>query len=226
MTRHPSVLAEADTPRGSLSLRRRGEVIELRVNGVFVMDTAETGSEEALARLALAASSAPARVLVAGLGLGSTLRSVLADDRVEQVTVVELEPDLVAWLRADVVPGGTRLLDYPRVEVQVGDVRDAIRDLPAGSVDVVLLDVDNGPDHLVHADNRALYQRDFVHRLAAALADDGVLAVWSMSRANELEAILRQVFEDVRTTAHVVRLRERDEAYWILVASRPIASAA
>jgi spermidine synthase len=220
------MLAEADTPRGSLSLRRRGEVIELRVNGVFVMDTAETGSEEALARLALEAGAAPSRVLIGGLGLGRTLAATLADEQVEQVTVVELEPDLVAWLRADVVPGGARLLDDPRVEVQVGDVRDAVRDLPAGSVDVVLLDVDNGPDHLVHADNRVLYQRDFVHRLAAALTEDGVLAVWSMSRANELEAILRRIFEDVGTTAHVVRLQERDEAYWILVASRPIASAA
>ena len=220
------MLAEADTPRGSLSLRRRGEVIELRVNGVFVMDTAETGSEEALARLALEAGAAPSRVLIGGLGLGRTLAATLADEQVEQVTVVELEPDLVAWLRADVVPGGARLLDDPRVEVQVGDVRDAVRDLPAGSVDVVLLDVDNGPDHLVHADNRVLYQRGFVHRLAATLTDDGVLAVWSMSRANQLEAILRRLFEDVRTTAHVVRLQERDEAYWILVASRPIASAA
>ncbi|MDQ3664948.1 MAG: hypothetical protein M3353_09895 [Actinomycetota bacterium] len=226
MTRHPSVLAEADTPRGSLSLRRRGEVIELRVNGVFVMDSAETGSEEALASHALEAGAAPSRVLIGGLGLGSTLRSALTDERVEQVTVVELEPDLVAWLRADVVPGGARLLADARVQVVVSDVGEVVQTSTSGSVDVVLLDVDNGPDHLVHADNRALYQRDFVHRVANALTDNGVLAVWSMSRAVELEQTLHGVFEDVRTTSHRVRLQGRDETYWILVASRPITSAA
>jgi len=213
------VLAEADTPRGSLSLRRRGEVIELRVNGVFVMDTAETGSEEALASLALEAGAAPSRVLIGGLGLGRTLAATLADEQVEQVTVVELEPDLVAWLRADVVPGGARLLADPRVRVVVGDVRQVVQTSTSGSVDVVLLDVDNGPDHLVHADNRALYQRDFVHRVTDALTANGVLAVWSMSRAVELEDTLHGVFEDVRATSHRVRLQGRDETYWILVAS-------
>ena len=220
------MLAEADTPRGSLSLRRRGDVIELRVNGVFVMDTAETGSEEALASLALEAGTAPSRVLIGGLGLGRTLAATLAVEQVEQVTVVELEPDLVAWLRADVVPGCARLLADPRVRVVVSDVRQVVQTSTSGSVDVVLLDVDNGPDHLVHADNRALYQRDFVHRVADALNDNGVLAVWSMSRAVELEDTLHGVFEDVRTASHRVRLQGRDETYWILVASRPITSSA
>lgn len=218
--------AEASTPRGSLSLRRRGEVIELRVNGVFVMDTDETGSEEALASLALAAGAAPSRVLIGGLGLGRTLAATLADKQVEEVTVVELEPDLVAWLRADAVPGCAQLLADPRVRVVVSDVRQVVQTSTTGSVDVVLLDVDNGPDHLVHADNRALYQRDFVHRVADALSDNGVLAVWSMSRAVELEDTLHGVFEDVRTTSHRVRLQGRDETYWILVARRPITSAA
>lgn len=220
------MLAETDTPRGSLALRQRGRVVELRVNGLFVMDTAETSSEQALARLALGASRSPSRVLVAGLGLGSTLRSALSDDRVEQVTVVELEPDLVRWLRDDVLAGSAQLLDDPRVQVIVGDVRDVVEASATESVDVVLLDVDNGPDHLVHADNRALYQPAFVHRVANALTDDGVLAVWSMSQPRELEDTLGAAFSEVRTTSHEVRLQERDETYWILVAIRPITSPA
>ena len=220
------MLARADTPRGSLSLRRRGDVIELRVNGLFVMDTAETGSERALACLALGASPAPSRVLIGGLGLGSTLAATLADEQVDRVTVVELEPDLVAWLRADVVPGGARLLADPRVRVVVSDVREVVQTSASASVDVVVLDVDNGPDHLIHADNRALYHASFVDRVADALTDNGVLAVWSMSRAVELEQTLHGVFADVRTTSHRVRLQGRDETYWILVASRPITSAA
>lgn len=226
MTGRPGVLAEADTPRGVLSVRRRGDVVELRVNGVFVMDTAETGSERALARHALEASPAPARVLIGGLGLGTTLAATLTEEQVERVTVVELEPDLVAWLRADFVSGGAQLLADPRVRVVVSDVREVVQTSTPGSVDVVLLDVDNGPDHLIHADNRALYHASFMHRVADILTDNGVLAIWSMSRAVELEDTLREVFEDVRTTAHRVRLQGRDETYWILVANRPITSAA
>jgi spermidine synthase len=65
-------------------------------------------------------------VLVAGLGLGFTLRAVLADPRVEQVTVVELEPALVEWLRSGLVPGGAAALEDPRVSVLVADVADAV----------------------------------------------------------------------------------------------------
>ena len=47
-------IARAETPRGEVVLRRRtngtgADVLELRVNGVFVMDTLETTSEIELA---------------------------------------------------------------------------------------------------------------------------------------------------------------------------------
>ena len=49
-----TVLARATSARGELVLRRRVdddgvEVLELRANGVFVMDTRETSTERALA---------------------------------------------------------------------------------------------------------------------------------------------------------------------------------
>ena len=72
--------------------------------------------------------------------------------------VVELEPALVDWLRAGLVPGAAGLLDDPRVSVLVGDIADAVaHDDSRATYDVVLLDVDNGPDFLVHEANaRAL----------------------------------------------------------------------
>jgi spermidine synthase len=45
-----------------------------------------------------------ASVLVGGLGLGVTARAVLADVRVEQLVIVEIEPMLVDWLRSGLVP--------------------------------------------------------------------------------------------------------------------------
>ncbi len=93
-------VARAESDRGELVLRERTEddgstTLELRANGVFVMDTRETSSERALAREALARHADPWRVLVGGLGLGFTLEEVLADERVRQVLVVEIEPALV-----------------------------------------------------------------------------------------------------------------------------------
>ena len=57
MTTYAEV-ARAESERGELVLRRRSspqaaDVLELRVNGVFVMDTQETSSEEEMAALAL-----------------------------------------------------------------------------------------------------------------------------------------------------------------------------
>ena len=81
--------------RGEVVLRRREHdgALELRVNGVFVMDTIETSSERELARATLAAvdpATDALEVLVGGLGLGFTLAEVLTDPRVARVLVVEI----------------------------------------------------------------------------------------------------------------------------------------
>lgn len=210
----------AESPRGDVLLRKRPDgSLELRVNGVFVMDSAESGSEQALAAAALGAVTVPRRVLVGGLGLGATLRALLTDPRVAEVVVVELEPALVGWLRADRVPGGAALLADPRVRVQVGDVADGLD--RAGAYDVVLLDVDNGPDHLVHAGNARLYEAAFLRGCAAALRPGGALAVWSMSESAALSGALAEVFASVRTIRCPVRLGERDEAYWLHLGVTP-----
>ena len=66
-------IARAESDRGELVLRERRDdgassVLELRANGVFVMDSAETTSEVALAAAALELVADPRDVLVGGLG--------------------------------------------------------------------------------------------------------------------------------------------------------------
>lgn len=48
----------------------------------------------------------PRDVLVGGLGLGFTLEAVLADPRVDEVLVVEIEPALVRWMSDGTIPTG------------------------------------------------------------------------------------------------------------------------
>lgn len=217
------VVARARTARGELVLRRRAvagspAVLELRVNGVFVMDTQETSSEVALAEVALDLVEHPARVLVGGLGLGFTARRALADDRVERVVVAEIEAPLIEWMRTGVVPHGPALLADPRLEVVDADVAN----LATGpqTYDLVLLDVDNGPGHLVHETNAALYEADFLAAARRVIGPGGVLVVWSASPAPGLRAAMERVFGSCAERRYPVRLGQRSEEYLIYVSRR------
>ena len=74
------------------------------------------------------------------------------------------------------------LLDDPRVAVTVADVLDAVPALPRAGLHAVLLDVDNGPDGLVRAENGRIYAFAGLRAARAALAPGGVVAVWSPAR--------------------------------------------
>lgn len=216
-------IARAESKRGELVLReRRSEgapsVLELRANGVFVMDTLETSTERALASAALALVEDPKAVVVAGLGLGYTMHEVLADSRVEKCAVVEIEQALVDWMRGGTVPHGPALLADQRVTVVVADVAVALAEARPASYDLVLLDVDNGPGYLVHEENAALYRAPFLAAGRAALRPGGVLVIWSASPAPELEDALREVFDEAEARPYDVLLQDRDEQYWLYVA--------
>jgi spermidine synthase len=216
-------VARSQSEHGELVLRERRSddggpsVLELRANGIFVMDTAEHASEQALADAALGLVEQPRRVLVGGLGLGFTLDRVLGDRRVERCDVVEIEPTLVTWMRDGTIPHGPRLLADERARVVVADVATAVEESAPATYDVVLLDVDNGPGHLVHETNAALYREPFLASLRERLTPGGAVAVWSAAREPELEADLRTVFGDAEEQALDVRLQDRDDRYWLYV---------
>lgn len=206
-------VARADSERGELVLRRREDgALELRVNGVFVMDDQETSSEEMLASAALQAVRRPDCVMVGGLGLGYTVRALLADSRLGEVVVAEIEPVLVEWMRSGLVPS---VLDDPRVSVVVGDVRAVVTELPDASVDAILLDVDNGPDFLVYKENSAIYSSSFLAVCRSKLRDGGVLTVWSSSASAALGAAVSTVFGACKVTPVPVQLQGRDETYYV-----------
>jgi spermidine synthase len=203
-----TLLATALIPGTDTELRlyQAGELFSIKILGRGdLMNSRVHGSEKALAELAcekVRAVQSP-RVLVGGLGMGFTLAAALeAVGPDAEVTVAELVPEVVEWNRTLIgAPAGHPLAD-PRTRVYVGDVAELIRQR-VGGFDVILMDVDNGPEALVRRENDWLYGAPGLQATRAALRPRGVLAVWSASPDRPFGKRLQHLGFDVRE--HVVR---------------------
>ena len=174
-------LGKASTPDGGeIVLYERDGAYFIRVNGLELMTSRAHGSEEDLARLALAKiKRKKPRVLVGGLGMGFTLRAVLDNVPEEsKVMVAEILPVVVAWNRSELAHLAGSPLEDPRVSVVERDVAEIIAAGPA-AFDAVLLDVDNGPAALTIAENDRLYGPTGLAAIHRTLRPGGVLGVWS-----------------------------------------------
>lgn len=192
----PRLFEELDfcpTPHGDLSLRRRRippamiDTYEIKLGEDFLMTSAFTASEIALADLALTAlPERPLDIVVGGLGLGYTARAVLDHGAVATLTVVEYHQAVIAWHTSGLVPLGLGLTSDPRCRFVHGDFF-ALAAQPAGfdanqprrTYDAILLDIDHSPEALLDPANAAFYGLDGLKRMATHLASDGVFALWS-----------------------------------------------
>lgn len=195
--------ATAHAPDGTpLTLNQRGEEWVIRARHEDLMSSRMHGSEEEMARIARATRS-DARVLVGGLGMGFTLRAALQNLPIGgAITVCELMPAVVEWNRGPLGPLAGQPLEDPHVTLHVGDVGQLMAATPA-AWDVILLDVDNGPDAFTQAGNRALYGPAGLARMRAALRPGGALAVWSGYAAPAFVNHLRKA--GFRPETHPVR---------------------
>lgn len=184
------------TPIGAVSLRRRfeltmkREVYEIKLDDEFLMSSLFTASEEALARLGLAAVEGDRLdVVVGGLGLGYTARAVLEHDKVASLAVVEMLAPVIQWHRKGLLPLGAELVADPRCRFVQGDffalaASDQGFD-PASSgrrFDAILLDIDHSPEALLDERSTSFYQPDGLRALATHLKPGGIFGLWSNDR--------------------------------------------
>jgi spermidine synthase len=219
-------IARHTSPRGEVVLRRRlgagTPVEELIINGTFAMDSSEGSSERLLGELALPNGRAR-RVLVAGLGLGYTIAAISAKD-VDVIDVVEIEQCLIDWAHQGLTATLAAVCWDPRVRLHGADVRDVLAGLsggPAGPWDAMVLDVDNGPDFLIHEENRALYTEAGLRAAYRRLTPAGTLAIWCQSAAPGLRAVLERIAPSAREHIVEVTRGERSFQYAIYTVSGP-----
>lgn len=168
---------------GTMNLYRTSTGFSIRVGTQELMNSHAHGSEDALATLASARLGVRRhrQVLVGGLGMGFTVAAALRDLGADgSLVVAELVPAVVAWNRGHLATVVGDVLGDPRVSVHQGDVADLLRSAHT-RYDLILLDVDNGPQGLTSPGNQWLYDHAGLARIRAALRPGGVLGVWSVT---------------------------------------------
>lgn len=178
------LLGTASAPGGEeLRLFAHGRDFMIVLGQNELMSTRMRHSEEQLAQLTLARLERnDPHLLIGGYGMGFTLRAALAASPDARITVAELVPEIIEWATGPMAELTAGCLDDPRVTLGMGDVLALIDDAADGTTgryDAILLDVDNGPDALVHEQNRRIYSFAGLRAARAALAPGGVLAIWS-----------------------------------------------
>lgn len=170
------------TPDGVLELRQRGPGdFHLCLDGRILMNSRASRSEEALGRwVAEAVAREPApRLLIAGLGMGLTLRAALdALPSDAAVLVAEIEARVVTWCEGPLREICGDALADPRVCLEAGDVAEVIRGA-AARFDAIALDLYEGV-RIAPGDPDAdpFYGRAALERAHRALRPRGVLARW------------------------------------------------
>jgi spermidine synthase len=237
MSLHFEELDYRPTAIGALSLRRRRElslgidVYEIKLGDEFLMSSLFTVSEIALARLGLRElSSTTLDVVVGGLGLGYTARTVLEDARVRSLVVVEALSEVIEWHERGLLPLGAQLTSDARTRLVHGDFFAMLAssaqgldpDSPGQRFHAVLVDIDHSPRQLLHPSHAAFYEAAGLRHLAAHLRPGGVFALWSNDPPDEaFNAALAEVF--AASHAHVVTfhnpLQDRDATSTVYVAT-------
>jgi spermidine synthase len=173
------------------------------IAGRVLMSSAIHRTEAEVARLGLAhlTGQARPRVVIGGLGLGFTLRAALdALPRRAEVIVAELNPRVVDWCRGPVADAIGHALADPRVRVEVGDVMAVLGQLRG--LDAIVVDLYEGPKALPSGTPDPLYGHAAIATVRAALAPEGVYAVWSEEPYPPFESRLERAgFEVERVRA-------------------------
>ncbi|HUN67631.1 MAG TPA: polyamine aminopropyltransferase [Burkholderiales bacterium] len=171
----------------------------LRVDGRnFVSEREEFIGHENLVHPALTAHLAPRKVLILGGGDGGSSEEALKHPSVEQVTMCEIDADVIAIAKEHFFAVHRGAFDNPKLRVLIGDGMKFIRETHE-RFDLIALDLNDpmGPAE-------TLYSAEFFQQCRHALAPGGALVlqigapVARPERVAELAQRLNSIFRIVR----------------------------
>lgn len=198
-----------------LSLRYTGEVLydkKSEFQRVKVLDTYKYGKMLALDQMVMTTEkdefhyhemiSHPAifthgnvkNVLVIGGGDGGTVREILKHDKIESVTMVEIDGAVVEACRK-FLPSIASAFDHPKLELKIEDGIEFVKNTDSNQYDLILVD---GSDPVGPAEG--LFTKEFYSNCYRSLKNDGILVAQGESpKFNEsafsmLNSTLKDIF--------------------------------
>lgn len=202
-----------------LELYRKDGVFMIRANGLELMNGFCHDSEIALGRLAAEMAPPPApRILLGGLGLGYTAAALAQTlGPAGTITVAEFSAAVIDWFRRLVSPSV-----LPEIPGNLAIIHADIADLltTEDRYDLIVLDVDNGPEPLVTVANGSLYAIEGLRSLYRALSRKGVVLLWSGFESPDFAARAEQAGFKARCEPFL-RARSELSHYIYILEKRP-----
>ena len=153
---------------------------------------------EMMAHIPLCAHEAPSRVLIVGGGDGGILRECLKHDRVAEVTLVDIDKEVVKASR-DFFPTVSCAMDDKRARILNMDALEFIVDHKS-SFDVVIVDSTDPVDFAA-----GLFRSPFYRDVYNSLDEKGIIVAQTESPFAEPE-LLKHTYEEMRSVFPKVSL--------------------
>ena len=193
----------------------------ISIDGKELMHSKASASECYLGKIGVShlINAEKSRILIGGLGLGFTLKSVLSHSSpFVKVDIVEIIPEIIDWNKTFLHGLNGSLLEDARVNVVNADVSEIIFDTQSNFYDGIILDLDNGPVPMVDENNAKLYECSGIKKMNRKLRSNGRIAIWSAGPDLDFEDMLKINsinFSKIQAKAHQGAKRARHLIYVI-----------
>lgn len=174
-TQQMQMLDEQQSFYGQVAVVKIGEDLLLKHNGKTDASTnlRDNRTQILLGHLPMLFHPNPRRVLAIGLGGGFTLRALVHHPQAAEITMVEIDPQVVEAARRHFAAPSDNALDDPRVRIVTNDGRNYV-DSAEGKYDVI----SSEPPNIWVAGVSGLFTQEFYRTVDRRLAPGGILCQW------------------------------------------------
>ncbi|NLM52628.1 MAG: polyamine aminopropyltransferase [Firmicutes bacterium] len=156
---------------------------------------------ETLIHPAMVLHPEPKHVMVMGGGEGAVLREILRHPSVEQITMVDIDREVVELCQKYLPQWSQGAFEHPKVQVHFMDARKYLQETEK-VFDIIIMDltepVDDGPSYL-------LFTKEFFQITTGRLTENGVLVLQSGNFNPRLIECHAAIYNTLQTSYPIVR---------------------